>query len=107
MLEIVLEALSKCFRKYLSTLCTSASKIAYCLKHFYKCLCFAKSTKCQLTTCTCTYVHVPCSSSPLAVQIEKILFGNFVQAPPSYLGKTTATTKHQTLPKGVAQNLID
>ena len=32
--------------------------------------------------------------------MEKILFGYFVQAPLSYQGETTATTKHQTLPKG-------
>ena len=32
---------SKGLRKYLSTLCTSAWKIACCLKHLYNCLCFA------------------------------------------------------------------
>ncbi len=41
MLQFVLEALWKCFKKYFSTLYISACS----LKHFYKCLCFATSTK--------------------------------------------------------------
>jgi len=37
----------------------------------------------------------------------EIPFGNFVEAPPSYLGETTATTIDQTLPKGVTNTLGD